>query len=275
MIIENPEIPEGINVSPTHSLKEFFQLVVAVAIVILLIVTALSLVVEKLAVYIPFSLEQDIAGNYVDMNSGNEKTRLYLQSMADDLARYMALEDEMHVTVHYVDDATMNAFATIGGHVFVHRGLMDILPNENALAMVVAHEIGHIKHRHPIIAMGRGVVIGLLLASLSGIDANRIVGDIATTAGSVALLKFSREQERKADRDGLTGVVGVYGHASGADDLFEAFMEKRGASHLRPEFLSTHPFDRVRVQEIRDLAIQNNWELDLPTKPLPDFSGVE
>jgi len=275
MQFENPEIPEGINVSKEHPLKEFIQLVVGVLVFILLIVVVLSLAVEKLVVYVPFSMEQEIAGNFIDVNSSDEKIQKYLESMTAKLVSHMELGDGMQVSVHYVDDATMNAFATVGGHIYIHKGLMDILPNENALAMVVAHEIGHIKHRHPIIAMGRGVVIGLLLASLSGIDANKVVGDIAYTAGSVALLKFSREQESMADRSALTAVVGMYGHAGGAADLFEAFMQERDVSPLIPEFFSTHPLDQERIREIRNLATINNWGLDLPTTPMPDFNEIK
>ena len=45
------------------------------------------------------------------------------------------------MTVHAVQDPTVNAFATLGGHVFVFTGLVDSLDSENGLAMVLAHEL--------------------------------------------------------------------------------------------------------------------------------------
>lgn len=52
--------------------------------------------------------------------------------------------------------------ATPGGHVIIYRGLLEKIPNENTLVMLLGHEIGHIKLRHPVKALGKGVVIGLL-----------------------------------------------------------------------------------------------------------------
>ena len=63
--------------------------------------------------------------------------------------------------MHYDASDTVNAFATLGGHVVIYRGLLEKLPNENVVAMVVAHEIAHIKHRDPVAALGRGVAITL------------------------------------------------------------------------------------------------------------------
>merc|ERR1711879_567360 len=49
------------------------------------------------------------------------------------------------VRVHYLADQDMpNAFATLGGHIFITRGLLDSVESENGLAMVLAHEYGHI-----------------------------------------------------------------------------------------------------------------------------------
>ena len=88
--------------------------------------------------------------------------------------------------------------------------------DENALAMVIAHEMAHIKHRHPVMALGRGVVIGLFLASLSGFNGDRVVGRIVNNTGMLTLLKFNRDQEREADRTALAAVAGNYGHVAGA-----------------------------------------------------------
>lgn len=64
------------------------------------------------------------------------------------------LPASIKVTVHYIDEPVINAFATIGGHVFIYRGLIDAITSENGLSMVLAHEIAHINNRHPIAALG-------------------------------------------------------------------------------------------------------------------------
>ena len=60
MDYSNPEIPEGINTSKDNPLKEFFVLTIGVFGAIVLVVTILSLLAEKLAIYVPFSLEQQL-----------------------------------------------------------------------------------------------------------------------------------------------------------------------------------------------------------------------
>ncbi len=80
----------------------------------------------------------------------------------------------MAVTAHYVTDDTINAFATLGGHLMVYQGLMRRMPGENALANVIGHEIGHVKLRHPVSSMGRGLVI--LFSSVVP-EENRITPD--------------------------------------------------------------------------------------------------
>ncbi|MCH8976644.1 MAG: M48 family metalloprotease, partial [Proteobacteria bacterium] len=205
MEYSNPKIPEGINTTVENPLKEFFILSVGVLGIIFFAVIILSLAAEKLAIYIPFNIEQDLIPEMwaqAEPETESEiskRTREYLQSLSDQLADHMQLPEEMEITVHYIEGDTVNAFATIGGHIFIYQGLLDELESENALAMVIAHEVAHIFHRHPIIAMGRGVVIGLLLSAISGASGDLFVGQIVSETGMIALLNFTRDQEREAD----------------------------------------------------------------------------
>ena len=199
MQYSNPEIPEGINTTKEHPLKEFAILSGGIVGVIVLVVLTLSLLAELLAPRIPFSMEQELAAKFIDKTEIDSNQERYIQSLADKLSRQMVLPEDMSVTLHYVDDNVQNAFATLGGHIYIHRGLLEIMPNENALSMVIAHEIAHVQHRHPVIAMGRGVVIGLFLAAITGVSGDRIVGGLVNKAGVITVLGFSREQEREAD----------------------------------------------------------------------------
>ena len=57
-----------------------------------------------------------------------------------------------------------NAFATLGGHIAVTSGLYRRMPSENALALVLAHEIAHVSARDPISALGGSATLALLVA---------------------------------------------------------------------------------------------------------------
>jgi predicted Zn-dependent protease len=271
----NPEIPAGINTTRTHPLKEFTILAGGVLGVIIIAVLVLSLLAEKLAVYVPFSVEQQLLPavflNTEQSPGTDTEINTYLQELSSQLAERMAIPEEMTMTIHYVDDEVENAFATVGGHIFIHSGLVELLPHENALSMVLAHEMAHVLHRHPIIAMGRGVVIGLLLSAISGLSADHFTGEVISSTGIITMLGFSREQEREADETALAVVADYYGHTAGSDDLFKTFLrleEKYAAGKI--QFLSTHPLSDNRIQAINQYATAHGWQTDGLLKQLPD-----
>ncbi len=272
----NPKIPEGINTTDEHPLKEFFILSVGVLGLIFTAVIILSLLAETLAVYVPFETEQDLIPEiWTQIESTTEsetsiQTREYMQSLSDRLAVHMQLPEKMEITVHYVEEDIVNAFATIGGHIFIYQGLLDELHSENALAMVIAHEMAHVYHRHPIIAMGRGVVIGLLLSAISGASSDLFVGQVINETGMIALLNFNRDQERKADITALNAINGMYHHVAGTNDLFKALMQAHDPDELEPPvFLSTHPLTQERIDDLIKYAQEKGWDTDTELTPIP------
>ncbi|MCH9048305.1 MAG: M48 family metallopeptidase [Proteobacteria bacterium] len=276
MEYSNPKIPEGINTTVENPLKEFFILSVGVLGIIFFAVIILSLAAEKLAIYIPFNIEQDLIPEMWAQaepeteSETNRQTREYLQSLSDQLADHMQLPEEMEITVHYIEGDTVNAFATIGGHIFIYQGLLDELESENALAMVIAHEVAHIFHRHPIIAMGRGVVIGLLLSAISGASGDLFVGQIVSETGMIALLNFTRDQEREADITALTAVNGLYHHVAGTNDLFRVLMAAHDLESIEPPlFLSTHPLTQDRIDDLTQYAHGQGWTTEATLAPFP------
>ena len=271
MDYSNPEIPEGINTSKEHPLKEFFILLTGILAVIIVAVVIISFMAEKLAVHIPYSVEKDlISENDLFIDDENPEVVAYLKNLSDKLIAHMDIPADMDITVHYMDQDIENAFATLGGHIYIYRGLLQLLPNENALSMVVAHEIAHIKHRHPIIAMGRGVVIGLFLASIAGFSGDHFVGQIVSDAGIITLLTFNRDQERDADVTALTAVAGHYGHIAGSQDLFDALLKLEKKHPLNPpEFFRTHPLSEKRIEHITWLAEKNKWNTEGELTAIP------
>ncbi|MFB3089888.1 MAG: M48 family metallopeptidase [Gammaproteobacteria bacterium] len=276
MKYSNPKIPEGINTTVENPLKEFFILSIGVLGIIFFAVIVLSLAAEKLAIYIPFKMEQDLIPEMWTQadpeteSETNRQTREYLQSLSNQLADHMHLPEEMEITVHYIEGDTVNAFATIGGHIFIYQGLLDELESENALAMVIAHEMAHIFHRHPIIAMGRGVVIGLLLSAISGASGDLFVGQVVSETGMIALLNFTRDQEREADITALTAVNGLYHHVSGTNDLFRVLMAAHDLESIEPPlFLSTHPLTQDRIDDLTQYAHGQGWTTEATLTPFP------
>jgi predicted Zn-dependent protease len=269
---ENPKVPEGINVTPEHPLKEFAQLLFGILAVTVIVVVALALAAEHIARHIPFRMELDLASQYRGSLPPRGPVTEYLQALADRLAAAQDLPAGMSITVHYVDEDTVNAFATIGGNVVFFRGLVEKMPNENALAMVMAHEIGHIRHRHPIMSLGRGVVVGLGLAAVTNLSGSNVVGTVLNDAGLLTVFSFTRQQEEEADRTALAALARHYGHVTGADGFFTAVqnLPDHQIKQKIPAFLSTHPATQDRIEKLHDLARQNGWAMDRPMQPVPE-----
>lgn len=274
MEYSNPEIPEGINTSKSHPLREFAWLTASVLVIALVFIAVLSLLVDRLAVHIPFSVEQQFASKFEQSDPANAALKDYLQDLADRIARVQGLPADMPIAVHYVDEDTVNAFATLGGHVVLFRGLLEKIPNENALALLLAHEIAHIQGRDPIRGLGRGVVLGLALSVISESIGNAVLDNFLSETGYFTVLKFSRDQERAADEAARATVTELYGSLRGADELFRILLDKKGpAGGPAFEFMSTHPLTEGRLQQMQ--SHQDVLTGDTPdTAPLPgEFSS--
>lgn len=269
MDYSNPKIPEGINYSREHPLKEFALLTLGIIGSVVVIIVLLGFFADRLANYIPYRYESTIPINKLIGPTQDGEMAAYLQKLADKLVAQMDLPEPMKISVHYVDSDTVNAFATLNGNVVFFRGLLDKIRSENELAMVMAHEIAHIKFRHPIRSMGSGIVIGILL-SVAGIAVNSdIVSDLVSTSSNLTQLKFSRTHETEADRAAIDTVTRVYGHLNGTVDLFEE-LEKQQPNHVPPEFFNTHPDTDNRIQMIHQTEQQRGLTTNGTLTKLPE-----
>ncbi len=272
MQYENPKIPEHINTSRENPLKEFSALLVASIVIVIVASLLLGFGGSWLAGKLPFSVENKIAGLYDITQHTDNKTHpeitQYLQTLADKISKAQNLPPEMKITAHYMDDDTVNAFATLGGNLFIYRGLLEKLPSENSLVTLLGHEIAHIKYRHPIKSLGRGVVVSIAMSAMIGSDA-QVLGD----AGMLTILKFSRDMETQSDEEAMSTLQSLYGHLKGGARLFEIFHEMRAEmdSEEPAEFFSTHPLDENRINNFSIIAKQKGWKLNGELTPLPDF----
>lgn len=94
-----------------------------------------------------------------------------------------------------VDRREVNAFAVPGGRLVVLRGLIDRAENAEEVAGVIAHEIGHLHHNHPLRGLMRALGLGMLASVLTG------GSDIAALGATLLSLANSRAFEAEADAE--------------------------------------------------------------------------
>jgi beta-barrel assembly-enhancing protease len=146
-------------------------------------------------------------------------------------------------TFQVVDNDQVNAFATMGGFVYVHTGLLKTADNEAQLASVIGHEIGHITGKHAIKQMRQSAINqGLLTATgLSKSTAVQLGVELALNR------PHSRADELDADRRGLVNVT----RAGYSQAEMVNFMKKLlKTSSNTPAFLNTHPNTGDRISEL-------------------------
>ena len=278
MKFENRAPAEGINSSSENPLIELGWLLAGSLGVIVALVFVASLTAQWVAPRIPYRYEAKLAATLPPFattpdNEAGRQVQAELQQLADRLAARLDMPDGMVVRIGYRDDRTVNAFATIGGQAVFFRGLLTKLDNENALAMVMAHELAHLKYRHASAALGRGVAVGVILSVVSAELGRDAAAGVLSQAGVATLLSFNRDQERQADEAALRALHSEYGHVGGAIDLFDVLArlpnEQREPKVETIEFLRTHPLTENRIAAIKQWAAENGAAVDGPRRPLP------
>jgi beta-barrel assembly-enhancing protease len=273
MEFEAKQIPEGINTTQEHPLKEFIFLLAGVGVLLAVAFFILMLLSDYLVQYIPLEKEQQwfsssTMSSFIEQSSSPEEKSVneYLLKLVNQLDPTSG--NPSHYSIQLIDEKSPNAFITPGGHIFVTSGLLNLVNSENALAMVIAHEMAHQIHRHPIRSLGRGMVIAMVAMIFTGVDGSEWASQILANTFNLGLLAYSREQEREADSTGLKLLVDYYGHSAGSRYFFSHMMqhEEKKQSKLS-EYLSTHPNTEDRLSYLEHHAVNENARLT----PLPDF----
>ncbi|NOY79280.1 MAG: M48 family metalloprotease [Calditrichaeota bacterium] len=193
------------------------------------------------------------------------KLETYIESLGQKLAR---LSDRPKLAFHFrlLDSPVVNAFAIPGGYVYITRGILAYLNNEAELAGVLGHEIGHIAARHSAkqYSQSQLVQLGFGLAYTFSEEFRKYAG-LTNLGVNMLFLKFSRDNERQADQLGVKYSSEAGYNALEMADFFKTLdrMQPSGQQAL-PDWFTTHPNPKERIQNVRKLARQ--WQAKLGKK---------
>lgn len=167
-------------------------------------------------------------------------------------------------------EPVINALSLPGGYVFVFKGLMDYIKDDNQLAAVIAHEVGHVTARHSIKHLQ--AAYANVAAVISAIMVNsRLAGGInaATTA---MFFQYSRQDELEADALGVKYMKAAGFNPQGMIRMLEKLDEHDRKQPLRPmSFGRTHPYIHQRLaaasQAITGEMTSRDWIRTTGEKP--------
>ncbi len=161
-----------------------------------------------------------------------------------------------------IKDDALNAFATPGGLIFVHTGLLEAIDSDNELACILAHECGHVQGRHIAkrMAQMKVVSIGTAVMAIASLFLGGGQNSQALLTSSLALgqslsLKYSRQDEEEADRRGYQWICQAGYDPMGLVTTLQKMTRNRflGSDNI-PGYLLTHPGASQRITYIEDLV---------------------
>lgn len=189
--------------------------------------------------------------------SEDRRLNEYVNNLGQKLAR-SSERPKIPWRFYVVDDKSINAFATLGGRVYVHTGLIAATSNEAQLASVIGHEIGHIVGRHGLenvkkaqklgmFAIG-ATIVGAILGGQGGAQAGEAIGSLV--AGGF-LMKHSRDAEREADFLGLYNIKAAGYNTGGMVEMFQMLQQVTKGGGSIGSILASHPDPRERESNTR------------------------
>ncbi len=161
----------------------------------------------------------------------------------------VAGDKDFQYSFKVLDSKEINAFALPGGPIYVFRGLIDKVGNDDdMLAGVLAHEMAHVNRRHANKQYTQGLWRGIVIA----LATKGTVQDIAEITDALLQLRYSRQHEYEADR-----LAVEYAYKAGYDPhgmlrFLEMLQQEEKVGNRWVETnLRTHPFSDRRAAEVR------------------------
>jgi predicted Zn-dependent protease len=200
-----------------------------------------------IARHIPWSVEQRLAMmvngspeiQACDLERHKEAAALLERVVRRVYPLYPA-DREFPAKVTIIRGDTVNAFAFLGGRIYVYEGLLKQTESAEELAGILAHEIEHVRRRHIV----QGVFVRLMTVQAFKVIFTGQGSMDPQLAGMLLNMRFSREQESEADEGGLKRLHDARIDVSG----LQHFFERAGNMSSLPTILSDHPASESRAE---------------------------
>lgn len=250
------EEKDNVNISKVHPLKTFSKSMVGLFTILFFIYIFLRITVETLIAFIPQRLDNEIAQMFASQIKSSEEyelSRVIIQKKLDDLVILSRLGDRKF-RISVIDSSDINAFAMPGNNIVITSSLIKEIDTENELVYILSHELGHFISNDHLRAMGNSLVyIGITVFLSATINSN--LSDFIANNINFFNLKYSRSQEKFADKFAIDLLLRKYGHVSGASDILTKITNDASQQKIEKmpfiEIASTHPLTRKRFAYIK------------------------
>ncbi len=170
----------------------------------------------------------------------DETNSTYLQELTDKLTPCANLP--YPIKTYLLDTDERNAFAMPGGKIYITKGMLKEIQNENELVNVIGHELGHFKHKDHLKGLGNSLVLAFMSLFLEN-----HYGFMFDSSLKLSQAKYSQGAEFNADMFGLEVMSCGYGNVASATTLFERMNDGKKWAY----FLESHPDFTSRIEKMK------------------------
>lgn len=157
-----------------------------------------------------------------------------------------------------IESDQVNAWCMPGGKIAFYTGILPIAANETGVAAIMGHEVAHALANHgqqrmsaAYIQQGISLAGNIALANDENLGIYNQAFGIASNVGG--MLPFSRSHETEADKIGVY-LMAIAGYNPDEASVLWERMKASSGGQAPPEFLSTHPSNDSRIQNLKELA---------------------
>ncbi len=177
---------------------------------------------------------------------------------------------ELNYVIRIMENEEVNAFALPGGYIYLYTGLLDKVASNDEIANIIGHETAHICARDGVNQMQKSIMYSIPAQILLS-NRSAAIQQAVDAAFTLTMLKYSREQELRADKLGVTYAYRAGYDPEGMIGFFRKLEEMEGTSSSTSlTFLRSHPVISERIENVRNVIAglkpvsNSTWQKNAP-----------
>lgn len=251
-----------------------YKIELAIGLSFLLLISGIiyyrAIIFSQLSVLVPYSFEKKIGDKVFSQSSDSQLTQIRnVENQMRHLLKNLNSFDETKYTIHISSKSELNAYATIGGHIFINQGLIKKMEKPEQLIGVIAHEIVHVQNRHVVKSIFQSVGLFVIFQAFLG-DISGLVAVVVDQGGPLLSLSYSRDLETEADLLAVQALIESQIDPKGLSDALniidresqKIISESPGGKILsqleKQNILRSHPQTLDRVESMQKMIESQN-----------------
>ncbi|MBR6162938.1 M48 family metallopeptidase [bacterium] len=248
---------ENVNVTEKNPLGELFKILSGLAVTLVCVYTFIFLA----SGVVLQTLREDKRTNLEEYLTKSHK-QIPIEISAKDRKRIERVKNKIltadtdfpktsKLEINVIKNKDLNAFCYPNGNIDITEPLFKELKTDEELTFIIAHEMGHYKHKDHLMHLRRNISNAATVILFSVFNTNSNINTVASSGFELSELSFSRQDETNADKYAINMMNKIYGNAEAGIRVMEILKEK---NKFNIEFLSTHPDLDRRIENIRKMT---------------------